>query len=841
VLHVDDDPDLGEVTAQFLQQESDAIDVVTETSVSAGLDRLATERIDCVVSDYEMPECDGLTFLRQVRDKHDDIPFILYTGKGSEEIASDAISAGVTDYLQKETGTKQYTVLAHRIENVVEQYRSQHAAEATERKLSQLAEHTDDILFMFDGDWEELLFINSAYEEIWGQSIPELRDDPASFLEFVHPDDRDIAEQSLQRLQQGEPDTVEYRVVTDDGDQRWVHGETKPIFDDDGEVTRIPGFVRDITERKEREQELRRAERRFEAMFNDPNILVGLIDIDGSVIDINETALDYIDTELAAITGEPFWETPWFGGNETVQQEVREWIDRAADGEYVEFEVDLAEAVGEPLVVSGVFRPVRDEDGKVVSLLISDRDITERKERTRELQQYEAYLEESSDIITVLDETGTITYQSPAAERILGYEQDELIGRDGFDFIHPDDVAEVSEMFTDLVAEPGATVTVECRFKTGDDWRWLEIRATNRLAHDAINGVVANSRDITAEKQQRRRYKAIFNHTYQFTGLLEPDGTLIEANDTALAFGGLDREDVIGQKMWEAYWFQHSADTREQAQAAISRAAEGEFVREELPVQGADREAIIDFSVRPVTDDQGNVTLLIPEGRDITELKEREQALQRERDRLDEFAGVVSHDLRNPLNVAKGRIELMRDECDSEHLDAIERAIDRIERITDDVLWLAREGRDIGAMDAVVMGETIDAAWEIVADRADQAELHYADAELSTASIEADSNRLRQVLENLFSNAIEHAGPDVTVTVGTTDDGFYVADDGPGIPEDKRDSVFTAGYSTSDDGTGFGLRIVEQVADARGWDVHVTDASDGGARFVLTGVEFIDW
>ncbi|MFB6152242.1 MAG: sensor histidine kinase, partial [Haloarculaceae archaeon] len=105
---------------------------------------------------------------------------------------------------------------------------------------------------------------------------------------------------------------------------------------------------------------------------------------------------------------------------------------------------------------------------------------------------------------------------------------------------------------------------------------------------------------------------------------------------------------------------------------------------------------------------------------------------------------------------------------------------------------------------------------------------------------EADEDRLRQLLENLFRNAVVHGRPDVTVRIGPMEGwpGFYVADDGPGIPEDERETVFESGYTTAEEGTGFGLAIVEVIAEAHGWDVRVTESEDGGARFEFVGVEF---
>ena len=127
-----------------------------------------------------------------------------------------------------------------------------------------------------------------------------------------------------------------------------------------------------------------------------------------------------------------------------------------------------------------------------------------------------------------------------------------------------------------------------------------------------------------------------------------------------------------------------------------------------------------------------------------------------------------------------------------------------------------------------------------MSDAAEGATLRYADDGLPEATIRADEDRLRQLLENLFGNAIEHGGEAVTVTVGRVDGGLYVEDDGPGVAPAARDEIFEAGYSTSGDGTGFGLRIVERVAEAHGWAVRVVEGSDGGARFEITGIDSLE-
>jgi signal transduction histidine kinase len=216
----------------------------------------------------------------------------------------------------------------------------------------------------------------------------------------------------------------------------------------------------------------------------------------------------------------------------------------------------------------------------------------------------------------------------------------------------------------------------------------------------------------------------------------------------------------------------------------------------------------------------------------MTERKHREQELTQQNDRLEQFASIVSHDLRNPLTVAEGRLELAKEECGSEHLDAVADAHERMGALIDDLLTLARHGEEVGDIESVNLVTLSENCWKNVA---------IAEATLKAdiaRPVQADKSRLQQLLENLFRNAIEHGGADVTVTVGQVDGGFYVEDDGPGIPIDERDDVFEAGYSTDEDGTGFGLSIVKQVADAHGWNVHVTEGSDGGARFEITGVGF---
>ncbi|MFA9515682.1 sensor histidine kinase [Halopenitus sp. H-Gu1] len=215
------------------------------------------------------------------------------------------------------------------------------------------------------------------------------------------------------------------------------------------------------------------------------------------------------------------------------------------------------------------------------------------------------------------------------------------------------------------------------------------------------------------------------------------------------------------------------------------------------------------------------------------ELAAREQELERQNDRLEQFASLVSHDLRNPLNVAAGRLEFAQQDCQSDHLDTVDTALKRMETLIDDLLTLARQGEPADDTDRVTLSTTADQAWAVVDTK--QATLR-TERDLTFT---ADPDRLQQLFENLFRNSIEHAGEDVTVRTGALPDqsGFYVEDDGPGIPEDDRNGVFTSGYSTTEEGTGLGLAIVSEIVGAHDWAVNLIASKDGGARFEISEVE----
>ncbi|MFW5919702.1 MAG: response regulator [Halanaeroarchaeum sp.] len=263
VLLIDDDPSLADIGGEFLRREDDRLSVHVKAAPNEGLAYLESNEVDCVVCDYNMPNMNGLEVLDRVRDAFPDLPFILFTARGSEEIASEAIARGVTDYLQKEVGTEQYQLLANRILHHVERTRTRRALADRESHLKQ-AQRVADL-----GSWYKDIRTDDIYwsEEVY--DIFEIDSSDASldhdrFLDFVHPTDGERVHQAWNRALDGEDYDIEHRIVTGAGRTRWVRERATIEFDEDDDPVSALGVVQDVTERKERQWELERQSERLD-------------------------------------------------------------------------------------------------------------------------------------------------------------------------------------------------------------------------------------------------------------------------------------------------------------------------------------------------------------------------------------------------------------------------------------------------------------------------------------------------------------------------------------------------------------------------------------------------
>lgn len=209
--------------------------------------------------------------------------------------------------------------------------------------------------------------------------------------------------------------------------------------------------------------------------------------------------------------------------------------------------------------------------------------------------------------------------------------------------------------------------------------------------------------------------------------------------------------------------------------------------------------------------------------------------LERERRRLETFRSLVSHDLGNPLNIASGRLELAQDDCDSEHLDHTIDAIERMDTLIDEGLRFVQVGKPPEDLETLSLAQLGEECFEEIREEQGVSD-ESASLDIEELSITADAKRLRMLLHELLRNAFVHSEGELTVTIGAMADGsgFYVADTGPGIPDDEREYVFDRGYTTAAERAGNGLTVVTEVAGAHGWSVGLGETESGTRVEIVT-------
>jgi PAS domain S-box-containing protein len=551
---------------------------------------------------------------------------------------------------------------------------------------------------------------NASHQQRTGLSEDELRGQ--SPHELLGDDQGAVVAGNYRRcVEQKESIEYEEQLALPAGTSHW---ETKltPITEA-GKVTRIVGVSRDITEQKEREQELQRIHRRFETVMETMSAAVFLKDTDGQYLLMNQSCRELFNVEnqdIVGLTDENLVPPDVAAKARTDDQRAIE------NEEVVEIEETVPTAAGNTVRLTRK-SPVYDDEGDIVALCGVSTDITEQKERERELQR----LKERFELAVEGANLGV------------------------WDWDMATDEVEFNEQWAQMLGHSPAEI--EPRLK---EWE-------RRVHPDDIDRVK-------------------------------------EALDAHIAGGT------------ELYDTEHRME-----------AADGTWIW------------IRDIGEIAERDEDGEPVRAVGIHLDINERKQAEQELKRQNSRLNEFAGVVSHDLRNPLNVAQGRAAILQQrdgEELKEHLTPLVAALERMESIIEDTLMLARQGETVGEMSPVSAIELIGKCWQGV-------ETVEATLEMDDEfTIRGDRDRLRHVFENLFRNAVEHGGEDVTVWVGRAgENGIYVEDDGPGIPPSDRETVFEPGHTSAASGTGFGLTIVKRIAEAHGWAVTVAEGRDGGARF----------
>lgn len=391
---------------------------------------------------------------------------------------------------------------------------------------------------------------------------------------------------------------------------------------------------------------------------------------------------------------------------------------------------------------------------------------------------------------------------------------------------------------TDVVTshDHGTPTETDIELNREGDRQFLSVSVSSLYEDETLIGRLLLLQDITDSQQLQRRYQALIENSSDLIIVVTPEEEMTYVSPSLQSIMGVDPEQLLGEN---AFTYVHE-DDRDEFKRLFNRLLEnpGEKFRYEYRAPDAEGNWLyLEASVWNLLDNPF-VEGIVVNAREVTERKQRERALKQANEQLEQFASIVSHDLRSPLTVAHGHLELAQETDEPDHFERVEAALVRMDNIIEDMLELTRKGMAISETTPVNIELVAQQAWDHV---------ETGDATLvngDSATVLADRPRLLQLFENLFRNAVEHGvteenTEELTVTVGH-DGSLYIADNGEGIPPELRDDVLDVGYSTSSGGIGLGLSIVTRIADAHGWTVRVTESADGGTRIEFDGVSRVE-
>jgi PAS domain S-box-containing protein len=337
----------------------------------------------------------------------------------------------------------------------------------------------------------------------------------------------------------------------------------------------------------------------------------------------------------------------------------------------------------------------------------------------------------------------------------------------------------------------------------------------DRLA-TSIQNAVSRRRSERRARIAQDRLLALYEQTDGFY-ILDTDCRIIYWNQTIANRTGVSSAEALDENFWDLFPEATETEVYDFFQNAMSTGEPTEF-ETYYGLLGYWAE----IRAHPVENG------LFVHSRDITEKREREQEMERRNHILESFANTVSHDLRNPLSVAEGNLQLAQETGDFKHLEGVAQAHNRMRNLIDELLRAAR-GEELSLSVVSIQG-IARRSWKTVSSESTEIVVD------TDAEIRAHESQLQRLFENLFWNAIDH-GNASTIRIGLLDTGFFIEDDGPGISTRKREKVFESGHSTDSDSPGYGLSIVKGIVETHGWEIEITEGTNGGARFEITGVE----
>ena len=875
VLYVDDEPLHLEITKRYLEKKGE-FSVECVLSGDEAISLITHRHYDVIVSDYQMPVMDGITLLKKVRETDRTMPFILLTGKGKEEVVIDAINSGADFYLKKglEVGS-QYDELSHKIRAVGERRNADKVLKESDEKYRAIIDDSNMGLFQIKPDGH-ILNANHAFARMFGYfSAEELLLANLNIERQLYADPEDWRKLIRILADNGKIENYETLFIRKDGKHFWASITSRVFMDSQGHAIYYEGTIIDITERKQVLEQLLLKNIIFESSITADSIT----DNQGIITSVNPAFLRIwgYRTKEEAI-GKPISS---FLVNENDAAQVLKILDSTGrwEGEFVAKKSD-----GGTFIALGTATIIRNEKGDKIGFLSTCLDITENKRVEKELKRKNQELMASyeqlaasegilkNQFIELADReqiirfnerrllmaqhigrtgcweynpsTGTV-WSSAEGFRILGFP--EIAGEISIEKIESciqvQERERVHQALVDLLTEE-KEYNLEYGINPADGSDEKIIHSIARLEKEDIRNqvrVIGVIQDITERKLAEKalcvseeKFRAIFNSTFQYIGLLKPDGTVIEVNMPALDLAGIKLDDVINKPFWDAPWWRHSPEEQEALRKGITRAANGEFVRFEATPRGVNNSThYIDFSIKPVFDSDGNVVLLIPEGRDISERKKAENALIRVNRKLNVLNDITRKDLISQIFILRSYLELaLQPGSDPDATIRILHKMGDIIKLINNITEFTRDYQNLGESPPIWQNVNLTFLYGIshitlgnIRQKID----------LENLEIFADP-LLEKAFQGLFENTLAHGGQVSTIRISYMEipDGIVIIyeDNGSGIPHGRKDEIFLRCKGVNNSGRG--LFYIREILSITGITIRETGEPGRGVRFEMT-------